>query len=619
MRTPSILALIAVLAAVLLFTSDAPASASSPRGDANCSGITDGRDALDELLVLVGTDVVLPQDCPTLGLQTADGLGGDVNCDGEFDLLDPLTTLKLAGGLPTYPCLALTLSGFGGVGEEIGPDGGTLSTTGLDGTGYTLDIPEGALLGPEVITMTPVDAIADLPVPGGLVAAVDLQPSGLMFWDAVILTIDPANDIPPADQTAFVISEGEFVLHPLVLDSAEIQLPLTHFSAAGVGEGPATGAEPPSSALGQYTAAAAALVQVQRAALLGGGSGDPAFSTKLAELMEDYYDANLAPGLDFPDVGASAAGTSRCLTVAVIVARALGFSSQGQRIGASSFPRLSGALQRLSPHLPGCRQHSFDQCVQFHDVGAISRIIAYTRIMAKLGIPDSPSPLKEMIRKCARFELSFFSWFCVDQVLDELTDPGSKTCDGGISYSFLTPSATFSMPLTPSILPLASVPLTPLLREWNEHFDCVGEMNSTGSDFQVLGGGFSMNTFLTSNPNGEPPVTLVINPGIPDETLHLICDFGADIQNTTLWWQKWCSWHYLELTPPYTDTTALCYGNEYGTEQPEGWGFALTETGWIKVGDDEWRLNFRRTNFDVKSEEDGWESSSVGLWHRPIP
>ena len=130
-----------LLAILALAGPSADAEASSPRGDANCSGVTDGRDALVELLALTGEDVVLPQDCPPLGEQTVVGLGGDVNCDGEFDLLDTLTTLKLSGGLPTHPCLAVTLSPFGAVAEEVGPAGGTLTATGLDGTEFTLEIP----------------------------------------------------------------------------------------------------------------------------------------------------------------------------------------------------------------------------------------------------------------------------------------------------------------------------------------------------------------------------------------------------------------------------------------------------------------------------------------------
>ena len=68
------------------------------------------------------------------------------------------------------PCLAVTLSDVGGVSEEFGADGGTLTTTGLDGTVFTLEVPAGALTGAQLISMTPVESIDNLPIAGGLVA-----------------------------------------------------------------------------------------------------------------------------------------------------------------------------------------------------------------------------------------------------------------------------------------------------------------------------------------------------------------------------------------------------------------------------------------------------------------
>jgi hypothetical protein len=269
------LILFVLATAALLAMPDSPSAASEPpRGDANCSGAGDSQDALDMLLVIAQIEVTLPGDCIPIGETTAAGVGEDVNCDGQFDLL---TGLKIVGGLPVHPCFGLNILGFGAVGAVIGPEGGTLTTTGLDGTSFRLDIPEGALLGPEAIKMTPVDEISNLPVPGELAGAVDLQPSGLQFWKPAILTIEPEAEIQPADQTPFVIHQGEFVVHPLVLESEEVQLPLTHFSAAGLARGPVDALPPNSEPLDTYTAAAASLVLPQRAALLVGGSGDPQF------------------------------------------------------------------------------------------------------------------------------------------------------------------------------------------------------------------------------------------------------------------------------------------------------------------------------------------------------
>jgi len=611
MRLRLIFPPIAVLIAVLLLAPDAPgAVASYPRGDVNCSTQTDARDALDLMLTLAGETVDLDEGCARLGVETVDGVGGDVNCDDEFDLLDPIAALKLFAGFPAHPCFALSSFGFGVVGEEFGPAGGVLTTTGLDGTQFTLDIPEGALLAPELITMTPVEAISDLPVPGGLVAAVDLQPSGLEFWEPVVLTIDPVADIPPEEQTPFLISLGEFVLHPLVLESSEIQLPLTHFSAAGLAQGPVTDLPRLSSAFDAYTAAVAALVLPQRPALLGGGSGDPQFASDLAELADAYYDANLAPGLEVAD--ANVAGFGACPVAIQLVRHAWAFAALGQSIGGQQqYPRLQAALQALSPHLAGCRQGDFNRCVQFHDLGAIGRIIAYTRVMALLGIPDSPSPLDEMVEKCARFEVSFLSWICTDDVLD--------ICQEGISYRFLTrQNPVFSMSLTPSTGPLASAPLELATGggAWNEHFGCQGYMESPGSTLQILGGGVSANLLSSRTSRTTPPFRLIINPGAPEETLFLTCDFGGgvDIQHNRLWWEKWCSFHKRDMLP-HPDPDAVCFPNEPSS----GWPFAITRNGWRQGGDDNWSLDYVRYYYEAGVFEIGWEGIHINMWHRPLP
>jgi hypothetical protein len=540
------------------------------------------------------------------------GLGGDVNCDADFDARDLLTGLQLVAGLDVRPCLDVTLSDFGRVSEELGHDGGTLTTTALDGTAFTLEIPEGALAAAELITMTPVDSIDNLPPNGELVAAVELQPSGLEFWEPAILTIEPPQGISAEDQTPFVISGGEFVLHPLLLDSAEIKLPLTHFSAAGVAEGPPADVPSLSSAFDRYTAQAAALVLPQRAALLDGGAGDPDFGSELADLMEDYYDANLAPGLEVSE--ARPAGLGACPAEITIVRHAWSFVAQGQTIGGQQqFPRLQSALQALSPFFAGCRQADFDRCVQFHDLGAIGRIIAYTRVMEILGIPDSPSPLDEMIEKCARFEVTFLAWFC--------TDDQDDICEEGISYRFLTRQhAVFSMSLTPSTGPLASVSLELGAGDWNEHAGCLGYMESPGSNFRILSGGVSLNLLRTRGSNSSPPITLLINPGNPPETLYLTCDFGGgvDIQYTRLWWQKWCSFHKRDMIigagSPNPDE--ICFVEDVA---PEGWPFAITRNGWYQSGDDQWVLDYVLYNGQVGVYEMGWEATRITIWHVPLP
>jgi hypothetical protein len=283
-----------------------------------------------------------------------------------------------------------------------------------------------------------------------------------------------------------------------------------------------------------------------------------------------------------------------------------------RRPGGSSayLQQVFQALQQISSSLGVCREHAFDRCVQNHDLHAIAAIVAYTRVMQALGIDDSPSPLDEMIEKCARFRLLFEGGFCVDK-----TD---EDCTGGIYYQFILDEELYiSMTVTPGVGPLGAAPLLMTEGRWGPYGGCTGETESPGSDFQVISGGISMNLRQVVKPAGElPEITLVINPGIPPETLHLTCNFGNDTQYTTLWWQKWCSWHQPELTPPFADTAALCFYND----EPGGWDFAITD----------WEQNYNypplqsaikeydRNHTQVGAAEIGWEKSDLVLIHEPI-
>ncbi|HEX2168179.1 MAG TPA: hypothetical protein VHG09_13175, partial [Longimicrobiales bacterium] len=103
--------------------------------------------------------------------------------------------------------------------------GGTLIATGGDGTRYRLRIPEGAVLSPVSITMTPVASVSGLPVSGGNAAAVQLEPSGLQLYRAAELTIMPRVDVPAAEQVAFAwYGTGQDAhQYPLRLDPDRIQ------------------------------------------------------------------------------------------------------------------------------------------------------------------------------------------------------------------------------------------------------------------------------------------------------------------------------------------------------------------------------------------------------------
>ena len=74
----------------------------------------------------------------------------------------------------------------------VSAEGGQITATAADGTRFTLVVPPQALLSEVEIKMTPVAQVGLFPLSGDLVAAVQLEPEGLLLWEPASLTIEPA-------------------------------------------------------------------------------------------------------------------------------------------------------------------------------------------------------------------------------------------------------------------------------------------------------------------------------------------------------------------------------------------------------------------------------------------
>jgi hypothetical protein len=101
----------------------------------------------------------------------------------------------------------------------IGPQGGDLSVTGSNGVSYTLSIPPDALRFEMTVTLRPISAIPDLPLSGGLMAAVFIEPESLVFDIPATLKMTPPADFPAAAGPlvmafAFEAEGQEFHLYP---------------------------------------------------------------------------------------------------------------------------------------------------------------------------------------------------------------------------------------------------------------------------------------------------------------------------------------------------------------------------------------------------------------------
>ncbi|HEX7939131.1 MAG TPA: hypothetical protein VF483_09090, partial [Gemmatimonadaceae bacterium] len=123
--------------------------------------------------------------------------------------------------------------------KTIGRDGGVITATGADGSTFTLDIPADALADSTAITLTPLTALAGVPLTNGMVAGVQMAPEGLVLAQDATLTIVPAKTVAVANQTFLSYLGTGADLHlavPAGFDAA-IEIRVQHFSGAALGDG----------------------------------------------------------------------------------------------------------------------------------------------------------------------------------------------------------------------------------------------------------------------------------------------------------------------------------------------------------------------------------------------
>ncbi len=141
---------------------------------------------------------------------------------------------------PTATGPRITLESSAARSATIGRGGGSVSTTASDGTVYTLEVPEGALMTPQQITITPISRIRDLGLSGGLAGAVELEPSGLRFADPALLRIRTSKSAPAGTRLVGFSGSNDFTersLAPAAAAGGEVVVLVFHFSQSGVGFG----------------------------------------------------------------------------------------------------------------------------------------------------------------------------------------------------------------------------------------------------------------------------------------------------------------------------------------------------------------------------------------------
>lgn len=99
------------------------------------------------------------------------------------------TTVSVPAVRPNPLTVSLTPDTARSAKKTIGTSGGSLSVTGANGVSYTLTIPPNALLRDTEITLTPINQVGGLPLSGGLLGAVRIEPEDLELYGEARLTL----------------------------------------------------------------------------------------------------------------------------------------------------------------------------------------------------------------------------------------------------------------------------------------------------------------------------------------------------------------------------------------------------------------------------------------------
>lgn len=453
------------------------------------------------------------------------------------------------------------------VSADFATSGGSLAVTDSNGNKFTLTIPQGALLGHETITMTPISSATGISGPG-LTAGVQLSPDGLTLMQPALLKIDLASAAPDG---TFPIgwrgsSPGVYLNAPLN-DPNSLTLVLSHFSGAGVGGFDVT-SELLSVAnqLDLVQSAAAYWASQARQDALSGNDDDAAIDNqKLVETLDIGFDTILEPLMelatssDDPDV-------MRCaVTMALSVLR------QFELMGLGDDPRIASAQDFINYCMQRWAAKLKVRCDN-HDFTAFYEVLGILRQAALLGVTVDIDPTS-----CPpNLELDYKSVMTGDIPVG-VTGNFSATISGKVTLTGNFTKDMLSMVNDPSTDLLTSFTLTGSAPESYDSITfnvngvppgCSETISAKTPDVMTVKPGqdpqlsqvqFKFNPAYTPQAltqNGQQlcsfcpvyqkkplKVAIWMDPGKPSETLLSSCSGFSQTLTMYSWWTAWVTNH----------------------------------------------------------------------------
>jgi hypothetical protein len=488
------------------------------------------------------------------------------------------------------------------VSARIGPEGGTLTASGADGSQFTLEIPADALLEEIEVTMIPIKSMEGLPLEGGLAAGVQLEPEGMTFYDFVTLTVEPAKDIP-VDQQIPIGSSGVdgAVYIPLIdPESTTVRLRLLHFSSGGVAKGFLADLAPVRQRLGGSAEARleslmnAEYARARQTQLLT--SEDTLDMGLLESLMKQWKEQVLKPRQ--AAAGESCAAARLAIVTVNSYARflqMLGLPDDSESLMADLVPIMSRV----------CLKEEYELCRDEHIVHRMLPMInGVVKLQSKWGLfTDEMDQIlaeaEDLARKCLTFELEFESTARVES-------------EGTYNESEMESKIEFSY--DPGSVPDTFTGSSALV---NQNYDvsdptggaCTTTGNRGGGTFEVSNLRFKIAE--TDDKVGRVvDLWLIYAPGISTETITATCPGTGTLTTppTSIWSNTYMGIHQSELGDKSEP------GGSGG--QDVGPGATYTTNGWEVEGGElfaekEWDLALGSGAVSLT------EKGSFKLYHRP--
>jgi hypothetical protein len=525
----------------------------------------------------------------------------------------------VTGGMPLPPVAPISITPVidpaTSVSADVSPVGGSLQLTNVDGYRFTLTFPDGALAGPETITMTAVTSVGGLPLSGGLRAAVSLEPEGLEFSQPVRLDITSPVGFAATRTIGFGANSNgmEFALTPSFLTNDTVTLYLWHFTLGGVGEGTvgdaqtqaANGPDSPSDRYQQQVAATLIACKADPSCDINGDA-------KLDELANELI--GMFDNVVKPQLKQATADDS------IVMAAVVTFLEWRKSVEAFSLDRpkkvndirydrvqsrvaIGNSLAADALH--NALQKACQACLQ-HDLAKIEKMIELVHAADLLSFGNYLPEVQQCIAKCLQFELHFRSTFELP------TDAGIWTIktearvklrldEGGIGtyelhrYASLHGSGRWEITdiifptLTPAVLSFApkagvmSIPIY-MLKMYKQRTVWV--------------------------PGTGPVTSSVLD---PSATMYLKADAAAPSENATLAIPGIYSEPMADVFAP---AFAAMHVNELVSSDPiapPGWLPSFVMTGWTGPGGDD--IIF--TKVYIQKLDESVENTLIELHHTP--